>query len=147
VLVAAFASVAAAPDPAAAPAPVKRPHAQHVVRAPARESANDFSVVEWLSLAPAASSLIRAPSQPAGLDFTTRDDDDSNITVYAHKKRPDVGPHPDTGYTPLENDAAMPASLRIAPPTHCANSAYMTVAGQPAGAADLMGALGSGDGC
>jgi hypothetical protein len=147
VLLAAFVAMGAAPDPAATPAPVMGTHAQHGPRVPVKESANDFSVVAWLSLTPAADSLIRSPSQQAGVDLTTRDDDDNNITVYARKKRPDVGPHPVTGYAPIDNGAAVPANVRYLPPEHCANAAYNTVAGQSASDQDLIGFLGSGDGC
>ena len=146
-LLAAFVAAGAAPDPAATLAPVKGTRTQHTPRVQAKQSTNDFSVVEWLSLTPAANSLIRSPSQQAGVDLTTRDDDDSYITVYAHKKRPDVGPRPVTGYAPIENGAAVPADVRYLPPQHCANAAYNTVAGQSANAPDLIGYLGSGDGC
>ena len=146
-MLASFVVAGAAPDPAATPVPVKAARVQHGPRVPAKESANEFSVVDWLSLTPSANSLIRAPSQQAGVDLTTRDDDDSLITVYAHKTRPDVGPRPVTGYTPLENGAALPANVRYLPPEHCANSAYNTVAGQSANDQDLIGFLGSGDGC
>ncbi len=122
------------------------PHGPPAPRAPRKPAANDFEIVGWLALTPANSSLIRAPSQQDSMDLTARDDD-TYITVYGRKKRPDVGPRPDTGYSPADNEAGIPADVRYLPPGHCANSAYSNVAGQPASDQDLIGFLGSGVGC
>ncbi len=134
-----------APAPASAPA-AARAHARAAPNAPRKPATNDFDVVGWLMLTPTGNSLIRAPNQQDAMDLTARDDD-TYVTVYGRKKRPDVGPRPDTGYAPADNDAGIPNDVRYLPPGHCANAAYNTVAGQPATDQDLIGFLGSGAGC
>ncbi len=113
---------------------------------PRKGPSNEFDVVSWLSLTPAANSLIRDPNRAPAVDLTAREDD-SNITVYGRKKHPDLSAPPPAGYAPLENEVAEPRDLRIVPPTHCANAAYSDVGGQSANGSDLIGALGSSDGC
>jgi hypothetical protein len=139
------------PFPAAAqtaPAPAATPRAHAAARGPRKPASSEFDVVDWLSLTPSTNSLIRAPNQAAGVDLTAREDE-SYVTVYARKKRPDAGPRIDPGYAPSESDSAVPDydHVRYLPPTHCANGAYNTVAGQSANTNDLMGFLGSGAGC
>jgi hypothetical protein len=106
---------------------------------PPNPAPTDFQILSWVSTTPAGGSLIRAPK----IDLTARDDD-SQITVYGHKKRPDVGPRPDVGYEPLFSDAAIPQVIPIGPVSSCSNGAYNTIAGQPANGRDLQGALGGG---
>ncbi len=136
----------------AQPPPNPKAAAQHGPAAPhtARKSAaGDFDVVGWLSLTPAANSLIRAPNQSAGVDLTARDDD-TFITVYARRKKyPDLDQRPITGYAPGSDAGATPDfdHVRYLPPTHCSNGAYSTVGGQSANGQDLMGFLGSGTDC
>jgi hypothetical protein len=133
---------AAAGQSGSAPAP------QHstAYKSPRKGPTNEFDVADWLSLTPAGNSLIRDPRQGAPVDLTARDDD-TNVTVYGRKKHPDLSPPPPLGYAPLENEVAEPRDLRIVPPTHCANAAYSDVGGQSANGSDLIGALGSSDGC
>ncbi len=132
--------------PLAAQPPHQAVAAHPTAKPPHKPGGNEFDVVNWLSLTPAANSLIRAPNQ---VDITTHADDDTFITVYARKKRPDVGPRVAGGYAPSQSDSALPGydDIRYLPPTHCANAAYSTVGGQPANAADLLGFTGSGVSC
>jgi hypothetical protein len=125
-----------------------QPASQHspAYKTPRKAPANDFDVVDWLSLTPAGNSLIRDPKQAAPVDLTARDDD-ANITVYGRKKHPDLSAPPPMGYAPDTNEAAEPRDLRIVPPTGCNNAAYSDVGGQPANGSDLIGALGSSAGC
>jgi hypothetical protein len=131
--------------PAAAQPAVPRAHA--AAKPVSKPAASGFDVVNWLSLTPSANSLIRAPNQP--VDISTHDDSDTYITVYARKKRPDVGPRIAGGYAPSQSDSALPDydNIRYLPPTHCANGAYNTIAGQSANAADMLGFTGSGASC
>jgi hypothetical protein len=118
-------------------------------RPPNKVASNEFAVMDWLSLTPAANSLIRTPNQAASVDLTARDDE-TFITVYARKKKfQDTGPRPVTGYAPGTDAGATPdyAHVRYLPPTHCANGGYSTVGGQSANGQDLIGFLGSGTDC
>ncbi len=110
-------------------------------RAPAQKSdSSGFAVVPWLSFDPVGASLIRSPSQ---MDLTAREDQ-TNITVFGHKRKPDVAPRRDDGYTPLNNAAAIPNDIPVLPSSSCSNGAYNTVAGQAATGSDLVGFLGGG---
>jgi hypothetical protein len=118
----------------ATPAPAQ--HAPHTA-----PSANDFSLQPWVSLSQGP-SLIRDPITQT--DITTHDSDDTYVTVYARKKHEREGPGlgrrvdgDEAGYS----DAATPWDLPAAPPTHCGNSAYQNIGGQPGTGADMMGAL------
>lgn len=137
---------AQAQSPSPAPPTAARPYVPAPPRAPRKPATNDFDVVGWLALTPANNSLIRAPTQQAAMDLTAREDD-TYVTVYGRKKRPDAGPRPDTGYAPADNGAGIPNDVSYLPPGHCANAAYNTIAGQPASDQDLIGFLGSGAGC
>jgi hypothetical protein len=104
----------------------------------AKQSSSEFQIMDWVSVAPTGASLIRAP-----IDLRAREDE-SQITVFSRKKRPDVGPRPDVGYESLFSDAAIPQVIPIGPVSSCSNGAYNTIAGQPANGRDLQGALGGG---
>jgi hypothetical protein len=99
-----------------------------------------FVVLPWLSFEPTGSSLIRTREQ---MDLAAREDQ-TYITVFGRKQRPDVGPRRDDVYTPTTSEAAIPWDLPEQPPNSCSNGAYNTVAGQAATGGDLMGYLGGG---
>jgi hypothetical protein len=110
-------------------------------RVPAKKpDASGFVVLPWLSFEPVGGSLIRSPAQ---MDLAAREDQ-TYITVFGRKQRPDVGPRRPDVYSPETSDAAIPWDIPEAPPSSCSNGAYNTVAGQSANGADLMGYLGGG---
>jgi hypothetical protein len=96
--------------------------------------------VPWLSFDPVGASLIRSPTQ---MDLAAREEQ-TYITVFGRKQKPDVGPRRPDEYTPLSSEAAIPENIPIGPPTGCSNGAYNTVAGQAATGGDLVGFLGGG---
>lgn len=110
-------------------------------RAPAKRSdPSAFVVLPWLSFEPTGSSLIRSHEQ---MDLAAREDQ-TYITVFGRKQKPDVGPRRDDVYTPASSEASIPWDLPEQPPNSCSNGAYNTVAGQAATGGDLMGYLGGG---
>lgn len=126
-----------APALAQGPAPAGGPR----VTAPQKSPANAFTIAPWASLEPAGGSLIRDRRQ---FDLTDRDEQ-SFVTVFGPRKRPDVRPPPqEEGFMPLENAAATPANIPEVPPTHCSNMAYDTVGGQAGTGQDMIGLLGGG---
>ncbi|HTZ70880.1 MAG TPA: hypothetical protein VMB71_09545 [Acetobacteraceae bacterium] len=125
------------------------PKHPHVTPKPAAHKGDleDFQIVNWLSLTP-QDSLIRSSAGNARMDLTAREDDSTYVTVFGRKRRPDVGPRAYTGYTSAGNDAAIPDTLPIMPPTTCHNLAYNTIGGQAATGSDMVGFLsGGGGGC
>jgi hypothetical protein len=123
----------------AIPAAAQPPAATPAAGGPRVPSPSGFAVQPWVSLSQGP-SLIREPSDRQ-MDLAAREDE-TYVTVYAHKKAPELGAGrridgDEAGYS----DAATPWDLPVAPPTNCSNSAYQTIGGQPANGADLMGAL------
>jgi hypothetical protein len=109
-------------------------------RAASKPAPSAFAVVPWLSFTPVGASLIRTPEQ---LDMEAREDQ-TYITVFGKKKKPDVGPRRDDVYTPLNSEASIPVEIPVMPTQNCSNAAYDTVAGQAGTSGSMFGALGGG---
>ena len=104
-----------------------------------------LEVVPWFSLEPQDSGLIRNTGGAKGIDMSSRNEDDTNITVYGKKKTVDLRADREHDYSaPGWSDITMPRDIPIGPPSSCSSGAYRTIGGQPANGADLMGGLGGG---
>ena len=113
--------------------------------APVPRGFGPLEVVPWFSLEPQDSGLIRNSGGAKGIDMSSRNEDDSNITVYGRKKTVDLRTDREHDYSaPGWSDITMPRDIPIGPPSSCSSGAYRTIGGQPANGADLMGGLGGG---
>jgi hypothetical protein len=130
---------------AAGLAPAVAQYATPTQKHAAAASSPFFAVQPWVSLSQGP-SLIRDPNPPPQMDLAAREDQ-TFVTVYAHKKREQSGPGAGRrvdGDEAAYSDASTPWDLPVAPPTNCSNGAYQTIGGQPANGADLMGPMARG---
>jgi hypothetical protein len=130
-----------AQPPAPAPAP---PHKARAAKPAAAPHASGLEMVQWFSLTPQGTGLIRSPGKDGSIDMAARDDE-TYITVLAKKKVVDL--HADREHdfsAPSWSDIAVPRDLPVGPPGSCSSGAYRTIGGQPATGNDLMGGLGGG---
>ena len=112
---------------------------------PASKANAPLEVVPWFSLEPQDSGLIRNAGGGKGIDLSSRNEDDTNITVYGRKKTVDLRADREHDYSaPGWSDITVPRDIPIGPPSSCSSGAYRTIGGQPATGADLVGGLGGG---
>jgi hypothetical protein len=137
--------LAATPAWAQSPAPEATPlHKPRAVKPAAAAHDNGLDLVQWFSLTPQGTGLIRSPAKDGAIDLAARDDE-TYITVLAKKKVVDLHADREHDFTaPSWSDIAVPRDLPVGPPGSCSSGAYRTIGGQPATGNDLMGGLGGG---